>query len=154
MPITMKDVRAWLDADEVDYENAKKLGSAAIPFLLELVQGGDLGLASKATYLASLIKGKESVAVLESAATRNEPVVRVAAAAAIRNLSPTQAERMLDRLKDDPDAGIRKVALTSAVRLTSPRLEAKLRQMAEMDPEPFVRDVAAATVKKMKTKGK
>ena len=61
---------------------------------------------------------------------------------------------MLDRLKDDPDAGIRKVALTSAVRLTSPRLEAKLRQMAEMDPEPFVRDVAAATVKKMKTKGK
>ena len=65
MPITMKDVRAWLDADEVDYENAKKLGSAAIPFLMELVQGGDLGLASKATYLASMIKSEQSAAVLE-----------------------------------------------------------------------------------------
>lgn len=154
MPITMKDVRAWLDADEVNYANAKKLGSAAIPFLMELVQGGDLGLASKATYLASLIKSKKSAAVLEAAAARDEPVLRVAAASGIRNLSQTQAERMLDRLKDDPDAGIRKVALTSAVGLKSPRVATKLQQMAETDPEPFVRELAASTVKKMKRKRK
>ena len=85
MPITMEDVRAWLDADEIDYANAKELGPEAIPFLMELVQGGDLGLASKATYLASLIKTEQSAAVLEVAAARNEPVLRVAAASGIRN---------------------------------------------------------------------
>jgi HEAT repeat protein len=154
MPITMKDVRAWLDADEVDYANAKKLGPAAIPFLMELVQGGDLGLASKATYLASLIRSEQSVAVLETAAARNEPVLRVAAASGIRNLPEVQAERVLDLLRNDPDAGIRKVVLKSADRFRSPQVAAKLQQMAETDPEPFVRELAASTVKKMKRKRK
>lgn len=152
MSITMQDVRAWLDADEVDYPRAKRLGSAAIPFLMELVQGGDLGLASKATYLASLIKSGQSAAVLERAAARNEPVLRVAAAAGIRNLPEVQAERVLDLLRNDPDAGIRKVMLKSADRFRSPQVAAKLQQMAETDPEPFIRELAASTVKKMKRK--
>lgn len=154
MPITMKDVRTYLDAEEVDYKKARKLGSAAIPFLLELVQGGDMGLASKATYLASLIKSEQSLAVLETAAAKNEPVLRVAAASGIRNLPEAQAERMLDLLKNDPDAGIRKVVLKSAVKFRSPRMAAKLQQMAETDSEPFIRDLAASTLKKMKGKMK
>ncbi|HEX7344878.1 MAG TPA: HEAT repeat domain-containing protein [bacterium] len=154
MPITMKDIRARLDAEEVDYANAKKLGPAAIPFLLELVQGGDLGLASKATYLASLIKSEQSAAVLEAAAARNEPVLRVAAASGIRNLPEVQAERVLDLLRNDPDAGVRKVMLKSAERFRSPKLAAKLQQMAKTDPEPFVRELAVSTVKTMKRKRK
>ena len=154
MPITMKDVRTWLDGDEVDYTKAKRLGSAAIPFLMELVQGGDLGLASKATYLASLIKSEQSAAVLETAAARNEPVLRVAAASGIRNLPEVQAERVLDLLINDPDAGIRKVTLKSADRFRSPQVVAKLQQMAETDPEPFVRELAASNVKKMKRRRK
>ena len=142
MPVTMKDVRAWLDADEVDYANAKKLGPAAIPFLMELVQGGDLGLASKATYLASLIKSDQSASVLETAAVRNEPVVRVAAASGIRNLAEDQAERVLDLLRSDPDAGIRKAAVKSAERFRSLQVAAKLQQMAEANPESFVRELA------------
>ena len=154
MPITMRDVRTYLDAEEVDYKKARKLGSAAIPFLLELVQGGDMGLASKATYLASLIKSEQSLAVLETAAAKNEPVLRVAAASGIRNLPEAQAERMLDLLKNDPDAGIRKVVLKSAVQFRSPRMAAKLQQMAETDSELFIRDLAASTLKKMKGKRK
>jgi HEAT repeat protein len=154
MAITMKDVRAWLDADEVDYKKAKRLGSAAIPFLMELVQGGDLGLASKATYLASLIKSEQSAAVLETAVARNEPVLRVAAASGIRNLPEVQAERVLDLLINDPDVGIRKVTLKSADRFRSSSVLAKLQQMAETDPETFVRELAASTLKKMKRKRK
>ncbi len=148
MPVTMQDVRAVLDPEEVDYENAKRLGAAAIPFLMELVQGGDLGLASKATYLASLIEDEQSVAVLEAAAARNEPVLKVAAASGIRNLSVAHADRMLGLLKDDPDIGVRKVALQSAARFDSPPIVAKLRQIAESDPEPILRNLAANTVKK------
>ena len=154
MPITMRDVRAWLDPDEVDYVNAKKLGPGAIPFLMELVQGGDLGLASKATYLASLIRSEQSAAVLEAAVARNEPALRVAAASAMRNLPEVRAHRVLDLLRNDPDVGVRKVLLKSAVRFSSPQMVAKLRQMAETDPEPFVREMAAGNVKEMERKKK
>jgi gamma-glutamyltranspeptidase len=57
-------------------------------------------------------------------------------------------------LRNDPDAGIRKVVLKSADRFRSPQVAAKLQQMAETDPEPFVRELAASTVKKMKRKRK
>lgn len=150
--ITMKDVLTWLDAEEVDYTNAKKLGPEAIPLLLELVQDQNLGLASKATYLASLIKTEQSTAVLEAAMARNEPVLRVAAASGIRNLPEVEAEKVLDLLKDDPDAGVRKVMVKSAERFKSPEVEEKLQQIAERDPERFVSDLASSVVKKMKNK--
>ena len=152
MPITMKDVRARLDPDEVDYLEARKLGPRAIPFLLELVQGGDLGLASKAAYLASTILSARSTAVLETAAASKEAVVRVAAASGLRNLSEKDAEKVMDLMKNDPDAGVRKVLVKSVSALKSARLAAKVREMAEQDPEPFVRDLAASSVKKMKKK--
>lgn len=150
MAITMKDVRAWLDPEEVNYEAAKQLGPEAIPFLMELVQGADLGLASKATYLASLIKTAHSSTVLEAAAARNEPVLRVAAASAMRNLPEMEAEKVLDRLKDDPDVGIRKTVVKSAERFRSLQVEAKLQQMAEKDPEPLIRELAGKTVQTIK----
>jgi len=146
----MREVRAALDPEEVDYPKAKRLGAAAIPFLMELVQGGDLGLASKATYLASLIKNEQSVAVLEAAMAREEPVLKAAAASGIRNLSVAHADRILDRLKDDPDIGIRKVALQSAATFKSPTIVAKLRQIAKTEQEPILRDFAANAVKKTK----
>lgn len=146
MQVTMQDIRAWLDAEEVDYVRASQLGSDALPLLKELIQGADPALASKSTYLASLIRSEESVAALEMAATSQEPVVRVAAAAALRNLPEVQAERVLDRLSDDLDVGIRKVLLKSASKFRSPEIEAKVQRMAETAQEPLIRELATDTV--------
>ena len=143
MAITMKDVRVWLDPEEPDYAGAKSLGPAALPFLLELVRGGDLGLASKATYLASLIRSDKSVEVIEAAAATNEPILRVAAAAGLQNLTPVHAARVLNTLKSDPDPGVRKVMVKSASRVSSPGIAAVLKQIARSDPEPFVRKTTA-----------
>ena len=143
MAITMNDVRAWLDPEEPNYAGAKSLGPAALPLLLELVRGGDLGLASKATYLASLIKSAKSVEVIEAAASTNEPILRVAAASGLQNLEPAHAERVLDMLKSDPDPGVRRVMVKSAARVSSPRVAAVLKQMAKSDPEPYVRETSA-----------
>jgi hypothetical protein len=152
MPITMQNVRFYLDAEEVNYNRAKELGPEAIPFLLELVQGEDLALASKATYLASLIQTEAAVAVLQTAAASPEAVVRVAAASSLRNLPEVQAEKVLGQLVDDPDAGIRKVTLNSARPFRSLEIEAKLQQVAETDPEDFVRNAALSTVRIMQRK--
>jgi HEAT repeat protein len=145
----MENVRAVLTPDEVNYSEAQKLGPEAIPFLKELVGGGDLNLASKAAYLASLIASDQAVEVLEAAATSQEPVVRVAAASGIRNLPEVHAERVMERLQDDPDAGVRKVTLKSVSEFRSPQLVAKVQRIAEADPEPFVRDLAVSTVERM-----
>lgn len=146
MQVTMQDICAWLDAEEVDYVRASQLGPDALPLLRELIQGADPALASKSTYLVSLIRSEESVAALETAATSQELVVRVAAAAALRNLPEVQAERVLDRLSDDSDAGVRKVLLKSASKFRSPEIEAKLQRMAETAPESFIRELATSTV--------
>jgi HEAT repeat protein len=143
MAMTMNDVRAALDPDEPNCGRAKGLGPAALPFLLELVRGGDLGLASKATYLASLIPSDTSVRVIEAAAATNEPILRVAAASGLQNLKPTHAERVLKTLRHDADPGVRKVMVKSAAKVRSPRIAAALKQIAKSDPEPFVRDTTA-----------
>jgi hypothetical protein len=146
MAITMTDVRAWLDPEEPNYAGAaRSLGSAALPYLLELVRGGDLGLASKAVSLASLITSDKSVDVLEAAIDTNDPVLRVAAAAGLQRLKPAHAERLLDALERDDDPGVRKVMVRSAARVNSPRARAIVQRMAQSDPEPFVREMATRT---------
>ena len=69
-----------MDPDEPDYAAAARLGEEAVPHLERLVRGDDAMLASKATYAASLIEGGADT--VETAADSEDPVVRVAAAAA------------------------------------------------------------------------
>jgi HEAT repeat protein len=150
MAVTMADLRAQLDPEEVDYERARQLGSDAIPSLMQLVQGGNLGLAAKAAYLASLIESEHAADVLETAAASPEPVVWVAAASGLRNVRDTTAARILERVRTDPDAGARKVAVQSVARFTHPQLRAKVQQIVDEDPDPFVRESAANTIRRMR----
>lgn len=143
MAVTMNDVKRWLDVDEPDYPAARKaLGAGAAPHLKALIEGGDLGLASKATYLASLLAGTTALPLLRAAHARGEPLLRVAAASGIRNLPARQGAQAFEMLAGDADPGVRKVALRSAVGLTAPKVVARIQALAERDPEPFVRDVA------------
>lgn len=141
--VTMHEVRRRLDADEVDYDEAAALGPDALPYLAELAHGDDMMLASKAVYLASVIGGGDSAAIVADAAERGDPVVRVAAAAALRNLAVDDFERVGETLLDDDDPGVRKVAMGSVAAADSPALTAKMRRAAEEDPEDYVRDTAA-----------
>jgi len=114
MLVSMEDVRKVLDPEEPDYGAAAQLGEPALPHLEQIVRGDDAMLASKAAYAASLIEGGADT--VETAADSEEPLVRVAAAAAARNLPPERAQQLLSRLSDDQDPGIRKVAQASASR--------------------------------------
>lgn len=114
MTVSMKDVRRVLDPDEPDYAAAAELGEEAVPHLDQLVRGDDVMLASKAAYAASLIQG--GAETVGTAADSEDPVIRVAAAAAARNLPREQARRVLRQLTVDEDAGIRKVARNSLSR--------------------------------------
>ena len=144
----VEQVRVWLDPEEPDYPGAARaLGPAALPAITELVKGMDLALASKATYLASLIPHPEAVVALRAAQARVEPQMRVAAASGIRNLDAASGEAMFESLHRDPDPGVRKVALRSAAALNAPAVLQRLRTLAESDPEPTLRDLATTLLR-------
>lgn len=126
MATTMKTVRAILDPDEPDYAKGAQLGADAIPHLRALVNGDDPMLASKATYLASLIKSDEASAIVRDAARSGDDTVRVAAAAAARNLPAAKASEVLEGLVVDADPGVRKVARDAAPKRPTGQLAALL----------------------------
>jgi HEAT repeat protein len=123
MVVTKQQVIDMLNPDEPNYPEAAKLGPDALPHLDTLVKTADPMLASKATYLASLIQGEQSIDVLKAAAQSNHPEVRVAAAAGARNLvsaaagartlGPDRLTDLLSSLNNDQDPGVRKEATKS-----------------------------------------
>jgi hypothetical protein len=115
-----------LNSDEPNYPKlAASLQSDSVKRLEELARDGEPMIASKATYLASLVRSPGTMAVIDVAARRSEPVVRVAAAAALGKAAKRRGRRdtemdvapsldTLDRLLADEDPGVRKYAEKSA----------------------------------------
>ena len=73
MAVTLQDVVRQLNRDEPDYVRAAQLGPEALPHLRQLIEGDDLGLAAKATYLAGIMNADESTRLLEIAARHPRP---------------------------------------------------------------------------------
>ncbi len=154
MSVTLQEVLKQLDTDEPDYMALTALGPDAVPHLTTLVRSADPGLASKAAYLASMIQTDESIDALSSAVASPHEVVRVAAAAGLRNLPAPQAARLADRLLDDGDVGVRKVALSAVGRLGLMSLEPKVRSMASRDAEVALRAAAKQELAHLGVDGK
>lgn len=141
MPVTMKQVVDALLPEEPDYQAAAaSLGPEVLPLLRQLVEGDNLELATKAASLAGHFEGGQAIAVLHVAAASALPSVRVAAAAAARNLPSEQASRVLTALVADSDAGVRKVAMSAVPPDASDELRAALMKAA-----PHTADVQAAS---------
>jgi hypothetical protein len=131
MPVTMKQVVDALLPEEPEYRAAaERLGPEALPLLRQLVEGDNLELATKAASLAGHLRGPEALAVLHLAAGSAMPSVRVAAAAASRNLSSEQAETILTSLVADTDAGVRKVAISAVSPDAGDQLRAAVARVA------------------------
>lgn len=138
MTITMEQLIAALNLDEPNYAQAAKMGSETLPHLSTLIRGTDPGSASKAASLAGIIQGAESVNVLEQAANHADPRVRVAAAAATRNLNDADASRILSSLVSDADIGVQKVALQSVPDKATDELTAVVNQLSTTVTEPAI----------------
>ena len=131
MPVTMEQVRAALDPEEPDYEQAAKLGAEALPHLEKLIGRKDPHLASKAASLAGLIQDERAGRVVEQAARHEDVRVRVAAAHSARYLPAEDASRILTAVLSDKDVGLQKVALKSVPRKLTPELRATIEALAK-----------------------
>jgi hypothetical protein len=147
MTVTMDQVQRTLGAEEPNYAAAARLGTDALPHLELLAAGPDAGLAAKAVSLAALIDhGASATRVVTKAAASQDPVVRVAAAAALSNLR-TMPLAVATRLLVDADVGVRKLTLRSVAAAganNAPELAASLRAISTTDPAPDLRRAASA----------
>jgi len=146
--LSLAQIRKLIDLDEPDYEAlAKQLGPAAIPQLQTIVKGSDPMLASKATYLVSLIPDGRSADVLTVAAKSPHATVRVAAASAARNLQQTEKiTEMMSELLKDPDLGVRKVSLRSIEVRPEIGPKEMVMKLATNDPDDSIRDIASQLI--------
>src|SRR5215217_4071796 len=140
MTVTREQVLAQLYPDEPDYEGAAQLGPEALPHLRQLVEEGDPDLASKATSLAGVIDAAGSAEVLDTAARSSDPVIRVAAAGALANLSEMPSP-LAQTMLNDEDVGVRKLALRSLERKQPAGFKQIAQQMAADDPNPILREL-------------
>jgi hypothetical protein len=142
MTVTLEQVRAALEPEEPNYEQAARFGPEALPHLQTLIREGDQMLASKAAYLAGLIRDEKSAEVLKEAARSKHPVVRVAAAAAARHLNVSASSEVLHTLLGDGDMGVRKVALQSIPPGASEALRKKVEELTRSDPDAGLRTLS------------
>jgi HEAT repeat protein len=143
MAVSMQQVRDALAADEVNYPAVARLGAEALPYLAELVGGDDVGLAAKATYLASLIPGPGQAEIIERASSSPEAAIRVSAAVSVNGLSEEVAAQTIVRLLEDDDVGVRKHAAVSAGRLAgSSGIRERLERLRDSDDSDAVRSRA------------
>lgn len=143
MAVTLEQVRTTLEAEEPDYNKAANaLGPEALPHLERLIVGDHPMLASKAAYLAGLIGTVKAVPAIERAARSGDVRVRIAAAAAVKNLEPEAASDVLLNLIDDSDAGVQKVALRSMPAAPSAALRARVEGLSAGPADTHIRSLS------------
>lgn len=131
MPHTKEELIKLIDLDEPDYPSiVAKLSLEDIPLLIELSKDPNLAIATKAISCLGMMNAEKAVVGIQAAVVSANPVLRVAAAHALRNSAALpSAVRLIDKLLDDSDIGVRKFALKAVNHANIKSLKAKVEKM-------------------------
>lgn len=149
MTVTLQDVVKQLDREEPNYEQAARLGAAALPYLRQLIEGDHPGLAAKAAFLAGSINAADSAPVLEIAARHPDPAVRVAAAASAKHLTHMTTSLATIFLQD-ADPGVRKWGLRTLEATYPTGVRPAVEKIMTHDPEQGLREQARKVIDRLK----
>jgi HEAT repeat protein len=131
MAHTREELVRLINLDEPDYPRiVQQLTKDDVPLLTQLAQDPNPGLATKAISCLGLMDEETAVAGLQAAVTNADPVYRIAAAHALRNVASSPVGvRLLGKLLDDQDVGVRKFALKSVDVGNISSLKEQVRQV-------------------------
>ena len=131
MPHTKEELIKFIDLDEPDYPSiVAKLSLEDIPLLIELSKDPNLAIATKAISCLGMMNAEKAVVGIQAAVVSANPVLRVAAAHALRNSAALpSAVKLIDKLLDDSDIGVRKFALKAVNHANIKSLKAKVEKM-------------------------
>jgi HEAT repeat protein len=151
MPHTKDELIKLINLDEPDYpEIVAKLTKDDIPILAELAQDPNLAIATKAISCLGFMNDDRAFAGVEKAAKSNDPVLRVAATHALRNMTSRPAtEKLLDKLLDDDDIGVKKFALKTVEASKLSNLKEKVKQMHSKETNEHIKNLSKQVMDKL-----
>ena len=151
MPHTKEELIKMINLDEPDYAAiVSKLTAEDIPLLVELSKDPNMAIATKAVSCLGLMNSEKAVEGLRSASSNANPVMRVAAAHALRNAAAQPAAvQMIDKLLDDEDVGVRKFALKTVQHANLRSLKAKVEQLSKKESTEFMKSLSTEVFQKI-----
>lgn len=139
MPFSKEEIIKMINLDEPDYQAiVSKLTPEDIPVLIELTKHENPAIATKAISVLGQMKSDKALQGLNDAVNHPDPVRRIAAAHSLRNLATLQGStKMLEKLLDDSDMGVRKFALKTVevAKVSALREKVKAMNLKEVNPE-------------------
>ncbi|MBY0519835.1 MAG: hypothetical protein K2P79_05345 [Sphingomonas sp.] len=142
MPMTDEELKFALGNEEPQYGVIiVQLTPADIPRLQALAEGGDVSLASKAIYLASLLKEDAAHQIVARAAKSGNELLRVASATALQNLPTIARAQVAEMLIQDHNPSISKMVIR-AIDAPSPQLQQRLRDLETRSTVPELKQLA------------
>lgn len=144
MSMTDEELKFALGNEEPQYGViVVQLTPADIPRLQALAEGGDVALASKAIYVASLLKEDAAHQIVARAAKSGNELLRVASATALQNLPTAARVQVADTLIQDQNPSISKMVIR-AIDAPTPQLQQRLRDLETRSAIPELKALARA----------
>jgi hypothetical protein len=151
MPHTKDELIKLINLDEPDYQEiVAKLSKDDIPLLTQLAQDPNLAIATKAISCLGYINDDRAFTGVETATKSNNPVLRVAATHALRNMSSRPgAEILLGKLLDDDDIGVKKFALKTIAASKFSGLKEKVKQLNLKETNEHIKTLSKEVMDKL-----
>jgi HEAT repeat protein len=144
MSHTKEELIKLIDLDEPDYSTiVPQLTSDDIPLLVVLSNDVNLAVATKAISCLGMMNNEKAVDGISLSAKHDNPIIRVAAAHALKNLATfPNAVTLLDKLLDDKDIGVRKFALKTVNHANINSLKTKVKSMNSKEKTEFMKKLS------------
>ncbi|HTL07369.1 MAG TPA: HEAT repeat domain-containing protein [Chitinophagaceae bacterium] len=151
MSHTKQELIKLIDLDEPDYETiVPQLTKDDIPLLAELAEDANPAIATKAISCLGFMNDVRAFAGVEKAAKSANPVYRIAASHALRNMTARPAAAtLLEKLLDDDDIGVKKFALKTVEASRLSGLKEKVKQMQTKEANEHIRSLSKQVMEKL-----
>ena len=140
--MTEKQLLQALATDELDYPAlAGKITASDTAHLQKIAKGNDVGLATKAVYLASLSGDSNAHDVVAEASRSKRELVRIAAASGVVNLPEARQNQVAQHLLDDTDPSVVKLTIKAVAR-PDQAVRQKLQKLGTSSPHDFIKKLS------------
>lgn len=147
--MSLEELRQQLSAIEPDENMFRGIGKNDVPLLQQLLNDDEPWMAARAVYALSRISDDRATRILSQTVQDKRIEVRIALATVAAVLPAATATRILTRLLNDQNPGVRQFAIRSIPAKPTATAWESLQEIADYDPVEFVRLSAEESLKKL-----
>lgn len=149
MALSKQDLILLLGNEEPNYSQIKKkMGKDDIIHLKQIAESRDMMMASKAVYLAGLLKEEDANNIVEKAAKSKKEILKIAAASTLPNLNAAKRNAIALKLIDEEDVSVKKLVIKSLDRTAPVSLKNKVQLISRESTSNYLKRLSTETLNK------